>query len=582
MIASLSEESKVGQVEMGQPAAETAVNLTASDNSTADPPWPDWLELGKNATEEDKAVALVNHLQSIGHRIRIKDEALVVSNGATLTEEFWALLRAHRDATYAFLSDKESEEKQSQVLRVVRTSLRNSAGLPVGSRLKVVFEQELVSCDPDSYSIFSILLILLDLIPARKLLPGLIDALIADDGTPTTGATILGFDWDIVVEKSQEWRRIRGDFLEDDKLPSRNKRAFAARIIEENRKSGIGMITMYLHKAVALYHAKEKQRLAPISGDPVPPDYLVNGLFERGKPLVIAGPVKAGKTQVATELGVALATGRDFLGYTVPRPLTVAMFSGESGDSTLATYRRNAGNPPLAALRLYPHLPSIPALASILQDEPADVVILDPMYMLLDGEQASNLFVMGRQLKELASIVEEQRPGATLVLVHHFQETIKPGVIPTLDHLAFAGIKQFARQWLLVNRRIPYRPGPDNLWLLAGGAADKSDLVGLDHTADPWTWTVLAKEAADLQDAGTRDDRKGDKKDTTRQSRETKVLGALTSGPLRNVDLKKATKLDGTVLKEILSGLAGTVAKDDEGLYSLVQKDAGTHRRVKG
>lgn len=234
--------------------------------------------------------------------------------------------------------------------------------------------------------------------------------------------------------------------------------------------------------------ARRSGRTRPLSGDEAAHPYLVAGLLPAGQPVVLAGPAKSGKTQLAVELGAALATGRPVLGHEVPRPVRVALWSGESGPTTLAGYLRLVGSP--AGLSVYPRLPESPhELAGELVARPADVVILDPVYQLIDGDQPSNLFSMGSQYARWGRVCADL--GATPVYVHHTVESLKPRGRPALEHLAHAGVKQFARAWLVLNRREPFAPGePDRLYLLAGGSAGHAELLQVDHTCTPWAWTV--------------------------------------------------------------------------------------------
>jgi hypothetical protein len=254
--------------------------------------------------------------------------------------------------------------------------------------------------------------------------------------------------------------------------------------------------------------------------------WLVEGVLLDGQPAVIGGPKKVLKTSLAVDLAISLASGEPFLGrFPVDNAFPVLMFSGESGAGTLAeTARRVAAakgldRPPFGVTYYFgvPRLAQADAprlLQDLIYEHQAEVVIVDPLYLaLLVGNtgrkelNAANLFDTGPLLHRLAAACHEA--AATLVLLHHATKGVPPGRPMELEHLAFAGIQEFARQWVLINRRRTYaKDGRHQLLLNVGGSAGHSDLWDVDVVegkltpgGPPRTWDVRVRPHVDAEES---------------------------------------------------------------------------------
>src|SRR5207244_3430928 len=108
----------------------------------------------------------------------------------------------------------------------------------------------------------------------------------------------------------------------------------------------------------------------------------------------------------------------------------------------------------------------------------AEVCLIDPLYLCLlagagsEGLSAANLYDRGPLFKKVAKALLEVKCSPWLV--HHFKTTrAAPYGEPQLEDLAYSGVREFARQWVLTSRREAYVPGTGShrLYLAAGGSA---------------------------------------------------------------------------------------------------------------
>ena len=229
-------------------------------------------------------------------------------------------------------------------------------------------------------------------------------------------------------------------------------------------------------------------------------EYLIKRVWVKDQPCMLGGPHKALKTGTMLEIAISGGTGTPLFGkpeFAVPKPFNVMVLSGESGKATLQETAHRiafAHKVKLADAQIWweDTLPKIAkpdhllALGDAITKVSAKLCLIDPAYLCLlsgdtQGRQASNLFDVGALLTGLADI--GRQTGCGIGLAHHMKKNpAEPFAIPKLEDLAYAGFAEFARQWLLINRRSEYRDdGRHELWLSIGGSAGHSST---------WAYTV--------------------------------------------------------------------------------------------
>ena len=258
-----------------------------------------------------------------------------------------------------------------------------------------------------------------------------------------------------------------------------------------------------------------------LDAESFPLNYLVENILVEGQPALIAAPKKSLKTNLSIDLALSLAHAGIFVRrFGVPRAVRVGVMSGESGPATIQeTARRIAiakgmqladfGNV-LWSFDL-PRLgdkPDLAALRDLILVHGLEVIILDPAYLMMPGvgDNAGNLFVMGEFLKPLSELTQET--GCTPIICHHLKKSIAgdPFEPPELENISWAGFQEWARQWILLNRRVRYDPergGHHELWMSVGGSAGHSGAWGINvdegtrQDAGGRRWDVEVVSAAD-------------------------------------------------------------------------------------
>lgn len=316
------------------------------------------------------------------------------------------------------------------------------------------------------------------------------------------------------------------------------------------------------------------ERFQPISASELAAgDYRVNWIIDwllvEGQPCILAGGKKCLKTTILCDLLLSIAVGGLFLGrFQVGSARRVVLFSAESGAAVLQeTCRRIAASkawelediPNFTLIVDVPRLDSPADLAAFeLAIDGADVVALDPCYLMMPGGDAGNLFIQGEMLLSLSRLC--QRLEVTLILCHHTRKhraaeftAFDP---PELEDIAWAGFQEFARQWILIGRRESYvaDSGEHALWMNYGGSAGHGGLWAVDASEGSIAdvggrrWEVALAKSHEVREQAQqrRDDEKERRAAEQLDGDVRSIIDALarsTGGAGTKTDLKDATGL---------------------------------------
>jgi hypothetical protein len=167
-----------------------------------------------------------------------------------------------------------------------------------------------------------------------------------------------------------------------------------------------------------------------------PVGFLVKPLWPADAYGVLGAEDKAGKTWMATDLGVSVATGTPFLGrFDVDASGAVVIYCGEGGARNIVRRVRavvaSKGVPfdSLAGqLRVSERAPQIAdqsalerVLTDLIEHAGTRLVVIDPLYLAAAGADGSNLYKMGEALTGIQTVC--QAAGAALTVTTHWNKT---------------------------------------------------------------------------------------------------------------------------------------------------------------
>lgn len=299
------------------------------------------------------------------------------------------------------------------------------------------------------------------------------------------------------------------------------------------------------------------------------PKYLIDRCLLAGQTGIVAGPEKALKTSLSVELALSVAYGKPFLNhYKVLETGHVGIFSCERGFDSLKDLQCTiAEGKQIESFddQLFwsvdpPNLTNdrhIERLRYLIRMHDWKLLILDPYYWMIPGlaNQSNNVYAIGQIAKELITLAQDT--GCTILVVAHFRKLSpeEKRAKPELPWISGAGPREFARQWLLINRRKDFKPGtgePHNLWVSIGnqeGSNEGFNLLVDEGTDTARDWNLTIKSLSDVTEEKNAEDNK------TQMDRIEKIVNVLTNHP---------DGLTKSAIKDKVGGSVKTVQKDLE------------------
>lgn len=212
-------------------------------------------------------------------------------------------------------------------------------------------------------------------------------------------------------------------------------------------------------------------------------EFLIDRCIPAGQPGVLSARSKSLKSTASMAAAFAMATGTPFLGeYEVARTYRGGVITAESGVPTAQESFRRIAKPSgftrLDDMRSFdlqvstkiPHLVDQRGREQLerwIDKHNLEYAFVDPTYKAFAGVDDYNLSRMAEVLFPLSDIID--RTGCSLIFVHHHRKT--PRAVgehyaePTMEDIGGTGWQQWARFFLMLNRRREWDPDTGRHWL---------------------------------------------------------------------------------------------------------------------
>ena len=181
------------------------------------------------------------------------------------------------------------------------------------------------------------------------------------------------------------------------------------------------------------------------------PEELIEGILRRGHKMLISGSSKAGKSFLLIELAIAIAEGRDWLGFPCKKGrvlyVNLEIDPASFMHRIAAIYEALKMKPKHAKDLMFWNLRGhalpmdqlVPKLTRKMRDQHFDAVIIDPIYKVITGDE-NNASEMGHFCNQFDKIATDT--GCSVIYCHHHSKGAQ-GFKKAMDRASGSGV--FAR-----------------------------------------------------------------------------------------------------------------------------------------
>ncbi len=316
------------------------------------------------------------------------------------------------------------------------------------------------------------------------------------------------------------------------------------------------------------------------------PEELIAGILRRGHKMLISGPSKAGKSFLLMELSIAIAEGKEWLGFQCKKGKVLYVnleIDPASAINRFLKIYEELGIPmehtdDIVIWNLRGHAVPldelVPKLIRRVKDQHFDAIVIDPIYKVITGDE-NNASEMGRFCNQFDKICSET--GCSTIYCHHHSKGAQ-GAKKAMDRASGSGV--FARD-------------PDaQLDIIQLELSEDIENNVQDDNDTAWRLESSLREFPNIKPVNFWFDYPVHRVDAKGMLNEMPAQGTVKAGRIKNPRSKTADaagdefrtaydalNMDGTVTVQDIAGYMGVI---DKTIYARIKKMNGEFILEKG